>query len=317
MSKVASIDIGSNTILLLVAETDTNDISENFVEKFSKSQIAGLGRGIDAINNLSVIAQNDARLIFSEFHSILKNENINPHDVICTATEAARVARNSCDFFNSIKEDYGFTTQIINADCEAYFTSLGVASDPNTPTEFAILDIGGASTEIIHVKKELNEVIVKRAISLPVGSVRCSEWLKEKSFDDKMNKMLKVHLEDYKCDHIVCVAGSMTSVAGIFHNLKSFEEKIIHGTKISIEGFSQLINKIEYFTEIELLENFPFLGKRASTVLAGAKVGIEIGKRIGIKTFEISTLGLRHGSLRYMLKTKNRRIDERFIFRVC
>ncbi len=313
MNKVASIDIGSNTILLLVAEKkDTG-----FREIFSNSQIAGLGRGIDVIGNLSVEAQKDARLILNEFCKILERENIRPEEVICTATEAARVAKNACDFFNSIKAELGFEVQIINSECEAYFTALGVASDSSTPVEFSILDVGGASTEIMRVKKNGDDIEMIRSISLPVGSVRGSEWIKEKKFDLKIKKILNAHLDDYVTDQIICVAGSMTSVAGIFHNLKIFEEKIIHKTKISTAHFAELIGKIEFLNEMELLQKFPFLGKRACTILAGAKVGIEIGKKIGIKSFGISTLGLRHGSLRYMLKRHTGRIDEHFIYRFC
>lgn len=308
--KWASIDIGSNTLLLLVSEVSESGVKECY----SISKVAGLGRGIDKNKEFCQEAKEDVYTILKEFRTILEKEKINLENVICTATEAARVALNARSFFDSLKAELGFNIQIINAKAEAYFTALGVSTDSSLPLSFSILDIGGASTEIIALNKIPNDVEILRSISLPVGSVRCSEWAKENQFEKKMHSVLDIDLKEFETPHILCVAGSMTSLAGIFHNLRNFEEKLIHGSKISLTSFSELIKKIASCTSLELLNSFPFLGKRATTILAGALVGREIGKKLGVETFEISTLGLRHGSLKYMLKKGKGEIDDYFIY---
>lgn len=301
--KRASIDIGSNTVLLLAAEIKENEI---FRELANESRVTSLGKDLDTKKVFIKSSMKDTFQALREYEVILKNLDISPDQVIVTATEAARVATNSSEFFKEIKEELGFRVQIIDGIGEAYYTSLGVVSgtklvEPNV----TIMDIGGASTELISVQIEPFKVL--SSVSLPLGSVRCSDWLKAKIFDEKIKEIFEIFdVSSYRTDHLMCVAGSMTSLGSMIKGLKKFNSNEVNGTKILFSDFLKFTEKIKKRSPVELLLKFPFLGKRSKSIVGGAYLGEAMGKILCVKTFEISTLGLRYGTL------KAGGIDERF-----
>jgi len=290
----ASIDIGSNTILLLVAEYT----SGKFLFQKNFSRITGLGRGIDKTHKFSEEAMEDSLVAFSEYFKLVKQFNISPEDVIVTATEASRVVNNAQEFFNEIHHRFSFTVRIISAEKEARLAALGVVSglSSSSGSDILIMDIGGASTELIKV--DLNPFKIRDMISLPMGSVRGTDWKKEDMFEQNIDKCLKNNdLTPFCADHLVCIAGSMVSVGAMVRGITKFDETKIHGKVFSLDDLLKLVNKIKQYNVDQLISNFPFLGKRASTILAGAEIGLEIAKILNVESFEISTYGLRHGSL--------------------
>ncbi len=288
----ASIDIGSNSVLLLACEFSTKIEHEIL----NLSHITSLGKDLD---KTGVFCQESMDATFEALRDY-KNEllkiNFNIADTIVTATEAARVAKNSKDFFTKIKNELGFDINIISGVQEAYYTALGVASGIDADIDHCtIMDIGGASTEFI--KLNLKPFNVVDSISLPVGSVRATDWRREGIFDQRMQDLLKSNTENYYTEVLVCVAGSMTSLASMYLGKKVFNDKEIDGMQIDFVEFRKFSNELQRTNAEELLLNFPFLGKRAPMVAGGAKVAELLGLKLKIKKMQISTRGLRYGVL--------------------
>ncbi len=299
----ASIDIGSNSVLLLIG-----DVTESGIEEISDTSIiTGLGRNLDSSGKFTKQAMIDTIEAFKEFKSILNKYDISSSEVLVTATEASRVASNSEDFFTEVRKKFGFIVKIISGEGEAYYTARGVTlSSTTSDGDYdVIMDVGGASTELILVKSRPFKV--KRTISLPVGSVRAQDWIDEGKFQEKMDAIIKNHdLSFYETKSIIGVAGSMTSLGGMMKGMTSFESKKINNQKIDFSEFCKFTDMILTMEKQDLHEQYPFLGKRTRTIGAGARVARALGLSLGVETLEISTYGLRHGTL------YEGSIDERF-----
>ncbi|MDO9181468.1 MAG: hypothetical protein Q7U04_03625 [Bacteriovorax sp.] len=290
----ASIDIGSNSVLLLAAEMDeagTKIVSE----VLNLSYITSLGKDLDKNKEFHPDSMKATYEALLDYKNQLLKIKINPQAVIVTATEAARVARNSPEFFLKIKNELGFEIQIISSEAEAFYTARGVASGHNDVSTVVIMDIGGASTELIKV--ELRPFKIIDSISLPVGAVRANDWIQGNIFDQKMEEIFSHNLNFYKTKSLLCVAGGMTSMAAMYLGLKEFSAEKIEGLTISFNSFKLFSLDLQKTNKENLLLLFPFLGKRVEVIAAAAKVAILFSEKLNIEEIKISSRGLRYGTL--------------------
>lgn len=300
----ASIDIGSNSILLLACEFNE---STKKIEKelLNLSSITSLGRDLDKTKRFHPDSMQATYDALKHYRDQLIKIHFKAEDAIVTATEASRVATNSAEFFAKIKEDLGFTITKITADGEAHYTALGVAAAVDSDSDIVIMDMGGASTELIKVG--LHPFEIKTTISMPIGSVRATDWKKEGIFENKVHEALNIDFEAYNTKNLVCVAGSMTSLASMFSGHQEFKDREIDGLVIKFSSFQEFSRDLQKTNVENLLLLFPFLGKRAPMVAAASDVAERIGKKLSIETMQISTRGLRYGVLIQGV------IDDRFI----
>ncbi len=288
----ASIDIGSNSCLLLIADVDAGKIE--VIE--DQARITSLGKGIDKTGKLSKRSMAETIVAFNDYYALIKKYGLDSTNILVTATEASRVASNSLPFFQEIKKRFNFNVKLISGEGEAYYTSLGVCSINRSQKKQTIMDIGGGSTELIRVTGE--PFNLDHFISLPLGSVRGKDWLLEGSFMKKIEEIMNSHnLETYYGEEMICVAGTMTSLGAISLDHKEYNRTLLDNSEINFETFSQLVDSLQSFSTAELTLKYPFLGKRAETIFAGGLIGYTIGKKLGAKKLIISTRGLRFGTV--------------------
>ena len=236
------------------------------------------------------------------YRNIIEAHGLKVEETLVTATEAARVATNAKDFFREIEETLGFRVHVITGEGEAYYTFRGVLQGDETSV---IMDIGGASTELIKV----SDGLLERTVSLPVGSVRGSDWKAEGQFGKRLGDILadqRFGIASFQTDRLIGVGGTMTSLAAISKQMRNFDCREIEGSTISLGDFQDCVEFIEDLSEEQLGEKFPFLGKRVKSIKAGGRLAFTVGKFLDVQFWKISTKGLRHGTLR------EGRIDERF-----
>lgn len=290
----ASIDIGSNSILLLGGTFE----DQKFIEKINKAEVAGLGKGIDDNGCFDQERMDLAFNILNEYKKILSTYNIQPKNVIVTATEASRVASNSKFFFDKIKNELGFEIKIISTEGEAFYTAYGVSLDDTIGKSFTIMDLGGASTEFIKVSTD--PFVLGKSISLPVGSVRATDWISVEKFSENFSKILsdnRAKIEGFKSETLICVAGTMTTMAAVILNLKKYRDDLVQGMAIDISTFEKKLKELESLNTDGISKKYPIAGKRAVSLYGGAKVAFELGKYLENSVFKISTYGLRYGTL--------------------
>lgn len=289
---MASIDIGSNSTLLLIAEKSQNSLRELYQE----SNVTSLGRDLDLNLAFREDTMNDTFDVLKKYALKAKQFFIKPNEIIATATEASRVAKNSQAFYAQVKNETGIEVKIITSEAEAYFSARGLLFDNYPEEEIIIMDIGGASTELIKVQAHPFKII--ESISLPFGAVRMSQWI-EKGEEQKQIESIfkKFNVNPYKTKKLFCVAGTMTSIANMHLNHKEFVESQVHNHAMSLVEFSKLYQEKKDKTENDYLKIYPFLGKRARTINGGMSVANCIFEKCEVESILISTYGLRYGTL--------------------
>lgn len=289
----ASIDIGSNSVLLLAVDLDSNSSISN--EVLNESFITSLGKDLDATKKFHPDSMQATYEALKTYKALLDKIKFPIDQVIATATEASRVSTNSREFFKKIKDELGFNIQIITSDGEAYYTALGVVSSlgSHAGNSIVVMDIGGASTELIKINTAPFKI--ESSVSLPVGSVRATDWKKAGEFDQKLSEMLILDMSEYETKILVCVAGSMTALASMYLGQREYVDSKVDGMQIAFSSFQEFSRDLQKTTVENLLMLFPFLGKRAPMVSGGAHVAELIGKKLNIEMIKVSTRGLRYG----------------------
>ncbi len=291
----ASIDIGSNSVLLLIADLTNN----KFNEISKRSYITSLGKDLDknqAFHPESMQATYDA---IKDYAEECDTHNIPRELIIATATEASRVAQNSTDFFIKIKNDLGVNIQTITTQAEAYFSTKGILFNSKFNSEIiTIMDIGGASTELIKVNTKNFNIL--EMISLPIGAVRASQWLEDGLFVQKLQKTLidfRGEIDKFQSQELFCVAGTVTSLGNMHLQHKEFIEDDVHGLVLKSEDIDNLFKKYSDYFPADFMGNFPFLQKRSNSIKGGLHLVYHLVHRLLVKEITISTYGLRFGTI--------------------
>lgn len=304
--KIATIDIGSNSILLLIA-----DVYNDKLEIVTREQsVTALGKDLDKNKIFCEESMSDSIDTLKKYSNIINENGLDVSKTIVTATEASRVARNAPDFFKKIKDIIGFDITIITGAGEAYYSAKGACLDVKDLDEITLMDIGGASTELVNVK--LNPFKIVKYVSLPIGSVRVTNWNEEKILNQKLEELSGKYLEQiksYKCERLLCVAGTMTSIANMYQELKSFDEEKVHNFHIKKDELDSLKLELVNYNSEMLQERYPFLGKRSKAIGGGLIVASHLTSLLEVKYMTVSTYGLMFGT------AIDQGVKDEFIFR--
>lgn len=290
----ASIDIGSNSVLLLIA-----DVTNNFQEISKQSYITSLGKELDknkAFHPESMAATYEA---IKNYAIECDKHNIPRSNIIATATEASRVAQNAPEFFDRIKNELGVSIQAITSQAEAYFSTKGILFNSTFESEvITIMDIGGASTELIKVNTKNFNIL--ETISMPIGAVRAAQWLDDGLFVQNLQKIFldfRNEIDKFQSKNLYCVAGTVTSLGNMHLQHKEFVEDDVHGLVLKAEDVDNLFKKYSEHSPEDFIELFPFLQKRSNSIRGGLHLVYHIVHRLLVKEITISTYGLRYGTI--------------------
>lgn len=291
----ASIDIGSNSVLLLIADVTNN----KFQEISKQSHITSLGKELDK-NKLfhpeSMLATYEAIKSYAEE---CETHDIPRENIIATATEASRVAQNAPEFFSKVKTELGVNIQAITSQAEAYFSTKGILFNSTFASDIiTIMDVGGASTELIKVNTKNFNIL--ETISMPIGAVRAAQWLDDGLFVQNLQKIFldfRNDIDKFQSKELYCVAGTVTSLGNMHLQHKEFVEDDVHGLVLKAEDIDNLFKKFSEHTPEAFLELFPFLQKRSNSIRGGLHLVYHIVHRLLVKEIAISTYGLRYGTI--------------------
>jgi exopolyphosphatase/guanosine-5'-triphosphate,3'-diphosphate pyrophosphatase len=157
VTRVAAVDLGTNSTRLLVA-----DVSDGHIEEVvRRSVVTRLGEGVDARRRLLPVPVARVRNVLTDFRREL--EALGAERTLAVATSAVRDAENGEAFLGEVEWSYGFKTKLLSGADEAQLTRRGIGAQASSTL---LLDVGGGSTEL-----STNTF----ATSLDVGSVRLTE----------------------------------------------------------------------------------------------------------------------------------------------
>ena len=299
----AAIDIGTNTVLLLVAEVQNNILRPLYEEQ----RIPRLGKGVDASGNLDHDSMERVINALKEYKQILETNYSQINSLSVTATSAVRDAGNREEFIHRVKKESNFDIKVLSGKDEAEYTFAGALSMLPDTSEAMIIDIGGGSTEIaIGENKNLID-----SHSFDMGSVRFTErYLKHdppgkneiRQCRGAIEKLLDERLFDYKGQGkespLIGVAGTVTSIAYMDLGLDAYDTQRINGYIMSLEQISQWTVHITDMPAGELEKRYPKVMKgRAEVIAAGILILKEFMQHYEIPKLKVSTGGIRHGAI--------------------
>ncbi len=299
---LAGIDIGTNTIRLLIAKAAAG----TFHEQYSDRKITRLGQDIDRTGSFSPEAEERSLLALLDFAASIKQYEVD--HVAVVGTSAFRIASNTGKFLTAIKDKTGLVVRVISGEEEARLTLLGVTEvlknsqiDRNAPA--VVVDIGGGSTEIIMTRFGC-ELIIE---SLPLGAVYLTErFIKhDPPQADEINHLKKWirTLLQQECREIqaspsrllVGTAGTITTLAAMDQKLVEYDPCKINGYVMSKETVGMITNRLCAST-LKERRTIPGLEQgREDIILAGSLIALEIMDYFHAQTMIVSDWGLREG----------------------
>lgn len=300
----ASIDIGTNSVLLLVCEIENGRIKP-LVEQ---QEIPRLGKGVDSEKNLHPDSQNRVIKILESYKRFLNNQypDLDGQPVV-TATSAVRDASNRNEFLQAVFNRTRWEVTLLSGDQEAEITYRGALSvlriNKDKPKPVAVLDIGGGSTEIAQGDRD----DLKQNISIDMGSVRFTE----RFFKQNPPSAMEIEKARSEVDQLlqkadvpsssvtaIGVAGTVTSIAAIALDLTEYNPAKLNGFELEKEKINNFIKEFSALTSEEIEKKYPiFLKGRGDVILAGVIILHQFLKRFQLDRITVSTGGIRHGIL--------------------
>ena len=297
MKTVASIDIGTNTILLLVARVDQGKVEP----LFDTETIVRLGEGVHKNGLLSPEAME--RGFRTLAHYLERCKNMEAQNIFAVGTSALREARNSDQFLKMIRERLSLSIEIISGEEEARLSYLAVARDfKELKGSALVIDVGGGSTEFIEGK--IGHIV--RAISLPLGAVRLTEQfllsdpVREEEWDkmeERIEELLVLIPHPRESFSMVAVGGTATTLASVDQGLTEFIPEKIHRFALQQESLRNQLHLYRSKT-IDDRKKIPGLSPpRADVILAGGAILYRTMTELKCPSVSISCHGLRYGLL--------------------
>lgn len=286
----AGIDIGTNTLLLLILSKDHSGVIQ--VEQ-DIHRIARLGEGVHEHGIISRNAIERAVSILREYHAILSQYDA--IEVKAVATSAMRDANNRFEVLNELESILQYPIECISGTDEALFTFLGSKEQYSSPV---ILDIGGGSTECIIGNGD--DCIAQ---SIDIGAVRLHDMFMNSLpiLPDKIDlakKYIHEHISALQITNqnpIIATAGTPTTLAAMDLVISDLSNPVIHGHILTIETIQRLTELIIQSTLEDIL-NIPGVHpQRADILPAGALILQEILQYVNAKECIVSKKGLRYG----------------------
>jgi exopolyphosphatase/guanosine-5'-triphosphate,3'-diphosphate pyrophosphatase len=304
----AVIDIGTNSVKLLVAEVNRSAIHP--LTETSKQ--TRLGRGFYTSHELQPSAIAHTAEAVAEFAEQARTKGAADLQII--ATSAARDAKNPEDLLRAIRKLTGLETRVISGEQEAEWVYRGVTSDPQLRGEqLLILDVGGGSSEFIlgdHGHHSYRQSFQLGAVRLlerlrpsdpPSLSdlANCRQWLQD-FFDREIAPPLEARLagQARQRSQLVGTGGTVTVLARMEHQMEvGFDRERLEGTRLTRSRVLDYMVRL-WGCSVEARKRIPGLpASRADVIIMGVAIYEAVLQHFRFEDLYVSTRGLRFGAL--------------------
>jgi exopolyphosphatase/guanosine-5'-triphosphate,3'-diphosphate pyrophosphatase len=298
--RFAFIDIGTNTILCLIAELGSGG---QFKVLEDLAEITRLGQGVDQTGRISM--EGEKRSMETLRFYLARCSDLSVDEVIAVGTSALRDAQNRNEVRQRFAEQLGSQVRVITGDEEAAYSFLAVQKGLSLAgEELLVIDIGGGSTEFIRG----NETGVSQSVSVDIGSVRLTERFlhSDPPCSEQCDGMAAAidqaiaRLRDRwqaPALTLVGIAGTFTTLAAVEKGLGRYSHSEVHGSMLTL---SEVQRQVRLFQTKSLVERKRIPGlepKRADVILAGAYLAERIMMLFHCEQVIVSDQGVRYGLL--------------------
>ncbi|UBI09823.1 Ppx/GppA family phosphatase [Corynebacterium coyleae] len=280
MTRVAAVDCGTNSIRLLIHDTEAGEISR-------RNTIVRLGQGVDETGQFAPEAIERTRVALADYVDEMQRENVTR--VRMVATSATRDASNREDFFAMTREllgniQLGAVAEVISGEEEAALSFVGATADLDPERgPFCVVDLGGGSTEfVMQTDSQLH------AVSTQMGCVRITERFMRTdpptaeetaaardSIADRIAEASKV-VPFAQARTFVGCAGTFTTLSALAQELDSYDPERIHMSEIPFSRIGEVTDDLRSKTAEERRTNPVVHPGRADVIAAGSAVVEEL-----------------------------------------
>ena len=305
--RVGAIDVGSNSIRLLVAElVDPGAPNSGLVTVSRAGEVCRLARGLDRSGVIDPALAERAGVLAAEF--LRRARSLGASHVVIGATAALRHATNGAEVAGIISARAGAPVRILTGDEEARLVYHSVVSGLGAGamrSPCVVFDLGGGSTEVVSGMGGESG----RWVSLPFGAVSLTErHLVSDPPSGSEIEALRHEVNDVlmrECAYmpsrtplLAGVGGTVTVLASLDRELSTYEPGLIEGWVIRPDRLAALIDRLVGASHEQRLSLSVMGEGRADIVVAGALVVRELAARFPAPGLMCSTRGLRYGLAR-------------------
>jgi exopolyphosphatase/guanosine-5'-triphosphate,3'-diphosphate pyrophosphatase len=299
MTCIASIDIGTNTVRLVIFQTE---LTGGLIQLYQAMAITRLGEGVDTKKRLLGARMDETISKLVEFRK--KCREFEPLIIRAVATSAVRESSNQQEFVSRAKIEADIKIEVIPWEQEAGLMIKGVLWRlPNTEKDILAFDIGGGSTEFILARDRK----IISAFGTLLGSIRLTEkFISRHPIDISEYKLLEVFLRrelrevknklsDFPPELLLGTAGTVTTLAAIDENIYPYDSEKVHGKSITFKRVEEILETLKRKSLDERLAMRTIEKGREDLIIAGGALTLEIMRIFNCKLLTISDYGLREG----------------------
>lgn len=296
-ARFAAIDIGTNSVLLLVVEVSDGKL----VPLRDEAVVTRLGRGVDQTRRLEQEAMRRTLDCLSSYADQLARFDVQSLAVV--GTSALRDASGSESFLTQAERLLGTRPRIVSGGEEAELAFRGAVSGLPLEGPVTVFDVGGGSTEIIAGSTHSGVPSIARAKSIDIGAVRLHERhvRHDPVHPDELfalRQEARGQLADampYRNHRIVGVAGTVTTLLAMTRRIAPYDGTLVHGATLHRHDVEHWL---DFLAQKNLAERRSIAGlepRRADVILAGTAIVLEILDWFQVDSAIVSDRGLRWG----------------------
>jgi exopolyphosphatase/guanosine-5'-triphosphate,3'-diphosphate pyrophosphatase len=298
--RLAAIDIGSNSIHMVIAEASRR---QGFDIIDREREVVQVGRGSFGSKWLRRDAIRRTTDSLGRFVELARRHQVDR--ILCTATAAVREARNGAEFLRAARRAAGITPRVITPTEEGRLIYLGIRSALELGEgPCVIVDIGGGSMQLVLASRERLHL----TLSAPLGALRLTESLLRSDPPSRRDlERLSRHVRKTVAEPLARLrkarplraygsSGSIHALANVAHALESSTPLAhINGHVLTLESLRRVTRQLQAMTLRER-EHLPGLdAHRAEIIVAGAVALQHVLERLRLPGITLSDFGVREG----------------------
>jgi exopolyphosphatase/guanosine-5'-triphosphate,3'-diphosphate pyrophosphatase len=303
MRRLAAIDIGTNTILLLVADVaqDGKISPLQDVERTTR-----LGRGLARTGRLDPGPLEQSLRVVHDYMTICRDMKVT--EILSAGTSALREAENAEEFLDAAARRFGLRVNIISGMEEARLSYLAVEKEIGTHAPLMVIDIGGGSVELIVGRGGT----VCELHSLEMGAVRLTEdfLLSDPVAEEEFRRMVVHITQKFQSlaitppRGVVGLGGTITTLSAVNQGTRCLDPSRLHLSSLSRRAVNQqvLLYKSMPLNQRRRIPGLP--KERADVILAGAAILLGAMDALGFNRLTVSCHGLRYGLIYAAMQAK-------------
>jgi len=299
---LAAIDLGTNTVRILVAEMDP---ATGLVPRWADQAVTRLGEGLTGRGTLAAAAAERTLAAVRRYRD--RARILGAAEVLLVATAAVRQARDGGEFLARLRAEPGVLPRVVSGEEEAGLTLLGASWGLGAVAgTFALIDIGGGSTEVLVAEGAR----VLTAVSLTLGVVQlverffvhdpvepvelaaCRAYVDARFRDEAWGRIRPLQPAT-----LVATAGTPTTLAALDLGLSAYDPARVQGHRLSAIAIARLTERLAALPLAERARAPGLEPGRADVIVPGAIVLAAALAGLGLPAAVVSDAGLREGIL--------------------